>query len=66
MKGPKAMTGAERHARHMERLNLAGGTRLSVTLSPEALAALEALTVAQQCTKKAAMEAALIGALGAQ
>ncbi len=65
MKGLRPQTNVERQAEHRARVKENKGSRLSVTLSAEALRALErirgALEVAKEPhTKKAAIEAALL------
>ena len=65
MKGLKPMTTAERQANHRADILLNDGKRLSVTLSREALAALQVIQirlekVGQNHTKRAAIETALI------
>ena len=59
------MTGVERQAEHRKRLKSGNGKRLSVTLSAEAISALECAQYAleadgQPHTKKAVIESALL------
>lgn len=65
MKGLKRLTGRERQAKFRSNLNKKTGKRLSVTIGPEAVAALEVIRVELEVrkkphTKRAAIETALI------
>ena len=69
MKGNRAKTNLERQAEYRGNLALNGGKRLSVTISPEALAALQVIQNGlagekMAHTKKAAIETALFDLAG--